>query len=170
MTVQCQLCILPSSVPASYASGFTGPWRCPQCTARHSIVVSMGYVMSLTLMDEIGVPPGAFPRAVQTSLREMAHSFNAGAIRASVVMLRRALEAACVEKGGAGKTLAQRIADLGKRLALLDDIEVAQATATRLFGNYGAHPSDDGLDDLTAKDVRRAIELGVHLLQQLYLV
>jgi hypothetical protein len=98
----------------------------------------------------------------------MARAFNAGAPGASAVMLRRALEAACIDKGASGRTLADKIADLGKRSDVLDDYERHQATGIRLFGNYGAHVDEDGIDEVTTKDARRAIEFGVHLLEALY--
>jgi Domain of unknown function (DUF4145) len=168
INLQCLLCLATNTLPPSYGASYRGPWRCYRCEALHRVEVTMSYVNKLEALDEMHVVSGNFPTTVSDSLREMVASYNAGAYRASAVMLRRSLEAACIEKGATGNNLANKIIDLGTRLGVLDAVEKAQATATRLFGNYGAHVGDDGLDDVTKKDAKRAIELGLELLKKLY--
>lgn len=155
-------------LPGSYAAAYEGNWRCSHCTALHVIKVTMGSVDSVAVLDEMGVPLGRFPPPVSACLREMVAAFNAGAIMAAAVMLRRGLECACIENGAIGRTLADKVIDLRSKGLLIADTEQAMARATRLFGNYGAHPGDDGLGELSRKEVARAIDLGVHLLERLY--
>jgi len=166
VTVQCQFCLSQPSVPSSYHGSYEGPWRCPTCGARHVIRTIMSGVVSVRAVDKLGMPEGDFPEGVSTSLTEMVRAFNADAPRAAAVMLRRALECACVDKGATGRDLRTKIAALGGKL--LDEYELAQANGIRLLGNYGAHPDNDGLDELTEKDAKRAIDFGTHLLCRLY--
>jgi len=168
VAAQCQRCLHEFSLPESIGADYDGPWRCPQCTAQHRIKAFGGELATLALVDELGLPVGDFPAVMAASLREVVQCYNAGALRGSAVMLRRVLEVACADKGAKGKTLAQQIVDLGERMQALDEVQRAMANAIRLFGNYGAHPSDDGLDEVSQKDVRRAIELGFELLGRLY--
>jgi hypothetical protein len=83
-------------------------------------------------------------------------------------MIGRALERSCNEKAAKGKTLCQKIEDLHKRVGLFDPAHLALATAARHFGNYGAHPSDDLLEDLSDDEARRALDLGIHLINEMY--
>ena len=83
-------------------------------------------------------------------------------------MIRRALERACNEKGASGDQLWKKIRDLHDRLGIFDSAHYALATATRHFGNFGAHPNDDLLEDLSDDDARRALDLGIHLISKIY--
>jgi hypothetical protein len=129
--------------------------------------VSYGLVEWVRIEDRF--TPGAVlcSQAVGRDLAEATTAFNAYAPRAAVVMLRRALERACNEKGAKGLKLHEMIADLHKRLGLFDTAHVALATATRHFGNYGAHPNDDLLDDLSDDEARRALDLGIALITKM---
>jgi hypothetical protein len=60
------------------------------------------------------------------------------------------------------------IKDLHQRIGLFDAAHVSVATGTRLFGNFGAHPNDDLLEDLTDDEARRALDLGTYLISKMY--
>ncbi len=112
----------------------------------------------------------ACPDGVASDVHEAIAAYNAYA-RAAVVMIRRALDRACREKGARGDKLWEQIRDLHQRVGFFDSARVALATATRLFGNFGAHPSDDlldDLDDLTDEEAPRALDLGLHLINKMY--
>jgi hypothetical protein len=79
-------------------------------------------------------------------------------------MARRALEIACREHGAVRGSLVTKIQDLGTR-GVLDPVHVAAATAVRLFGNYGAHPDDDLLNDVDDRSAEQALQLVVKLLE-----
>ncbi len=82
-------------------------------------------------------------------------------------MIRRALERTCEEKGARGDNLWAKIKDLQLRMGLFDNAHVDLANATRHFGNVGAHPQSDLLDDLTDEEARRALDLGLHLINKM---
>jgi hypothetical protein len=121
---------------------------------------SVGFVQRIHLDDRFA--PGAVvcSENVGSDVQEAVAAFNAYAPRAAVVMIRRALERACIEKDGRGARLWEKIKDLHDRVGLFDRAHVALATATRHFGNFGAHPNDDLLEDLSDDEARRALVLG----------
>src|SRR5262245_30763823 len=140
--LQCQACTKTSTAPEGWGT-YIGPWRCPFCKATHTIRSSVGTMDTIRLLDRFA--PGVFncSPAVTADLTEAISAYNAYAPRASVVMIRRALESACIEKGAKGRNLAEKIKDLHERLKVFDTAHVSLATATRHFGNFGAHPNDD---------------------------
>lgn len=166
--IQCQGCAEFFRVPAGWLT-YRGPWRCPECGARHRVMTSSkGNVTGITLTEKYVVAPFTCPAPVKRDLAEAVLAFQVGALRATVVMLRRALEQACVLKGAAGSSLAAKIRDLHRAQALLDAHTVAAAESLRLLGNYGAHPESDLLDDLGAPEVKRALDLAVDLLREMF--
>jgi hypothetical protein len=105
--------------------------------------------------------------AIASDIREAIAAFNVYAPKAAVVMIRRALEGACSEKGARGKKLSEKIKDLHERAGYFDDAHVAIATGTRLFGNLSAHPGHDLLEDISDDEARRALDLGLYLIKKM---
>ena len=166
--VQCQSCRRREELPHSWYT-YKGPWRCSSCGATHEVHTNFGSLSSMKLTDRFPPRPFSGPKTIGIDIREALTAFNAFAPRASAVMIRRALERACDDKGAQGHDLAAKIQYLHKTKGLFDRQHVALATATRLFGNMGAHPPDDPLEDLDDDTARRALDLGLYLLEQMYL-
>ncbi len=167
IVLQCQACGRVIDAPSSWNS-YKGPWRCDTCHARHSVVCSMGHLETLGLRDAFAPGVVACSCRVRSDVREAVAAYNAQAPRAAVVMLRRALQRACCEKGARGNKLWEQIRDLEQRTRVFDSAHASLATATRLFGNFGAHPNDDLLDDLAEDEARRALDLGLYLINKMY--
>jgi hypothetical protein len=165
---QCQACSRITQAPTTW-DHYTGPWRCEFCQARHIVTCSYGSLTGLRLEDRFTAGEIAFLDGVAADVREALAAYNAYAPRAAVVMIRRALERACREKGGRGNKLWLMIKDLHERAGLFDEVHISLATATRQFGNFGAHPNDDLLEDLTDDEARRALDLGIYLLKKMLL-
>ena len=167
--VQCQACTQFSKLPDSFGM-YEGPWTCPNCKATHRIKTMMHCLSANSLEDRftIGQVKCLIEKEVVGDIREAVAAFNAFAPRAAVVMLRRALQRACIGKGAKGSNLCDQIEDLHYRLKIFDNAHVALATATRLFGNFGAHPNDDLLDDLSDEEARRALDLGIYLINKMW--
>ncbi|ARM76140.1 hypothetical protein B6F84_08990 [Acidianus manzaensis] len=116
---------------------------------------------------------GNIPSDIADNYLEAVRCFNANAYRASVVMARRTLELALFRKGlmkekksiwdfiqgEKEKSSEQRVLS-GKVLDLLN--------AIRVFGNYGAHVSDDMLNDITEEDARLTIEILKKAISELF--
>jgi len=160
MKVQCQACMRESDV--SGVSGEEIPWRCPTCHARHTLSASFNLLSGLRLLDRYTLPPDLkCSLEVLRDLKEAARCYNAYAPRAAAVMVRLALERTCIELGAAGNTLHAKIEDLADR-GIFDKVLVQGATAMRLFGNAGAHPKDDLLDEkgeLVEYSLKMAVDL-----------
>lgn len=164
--VQCQACTQFSKLPDSLGV-YEGPWMCPNCNARHRIKTMMHCLIANSLEDRFPVGQLKCSDEVASDIREAVAAYNAFAPRAAVVMVRRALQRACINKGAKGSKLCEQIEDLHNRLKIFDTAHVALATATRLFGNFGAHPNDDLLDDLSDEEGRRALDLGIYLINKM---
>lgn len=167
LIVQCQACAASSELPQAWYY-YKGPWRCERCHARHAIECNLGSLHTMRLEDRFAPGPVACSETVLPDVREAIAAYNAFAPRAAVVMVRRALERACREKGAVGNKLWEKIRDLHQRLGLFDAAHVALATATRHFGNFGAHPNDDELEDLTDEEARRALDIGLYLINKIF--
>src|SRR5438094_5186104 len=138
LVLQCQACSKTTDAPSTW-NYYKGPWRCPFCQAQHIINCSLGHLDTMQLDDRFAPGHVACSDSVASDVREAIASFNAYAPRAAVVMIRRALERACDETGAREGKLWEKIKDLHKRVGCFDDAHVALATATRHFGNVGAH-------------------------------
>lgn len=167
ITLQCQACARFTQAPSDWGA-YEGPWRCEHCSAKHTIKCMMNCLLSIHLDDRFAPALIVSSEAVTSDVREAIAAYNAYAPRAAVVMIRRALERACEEKSARGDKLWQKIKDLRERKGIFDEAHVALATATRHFGNFGAHRNDDLLNDLTDDEARRALDLGVYLINKMY--
>lgn len=92
------------------------------------------------------------PQDIREDFEEANKCLNSGAYKASVAMLRRSLQNSCLQQeANPADNLVDQLKDLhgaGKIAKPLFDL----ATEIRFFGNYGAHPRDDKLDDVTQED------------------
>jgi|GEM_PF-2419160 len=112
--------------------------------------------------------PGSVPKNVLDDYVEATSTFNINAFRASSVMARRALQQALEDKGATkGFNLAGQIDEL-KGKGLLSDTTANLAHGVRQFGNFGAHPNDDLLTQVTSDDARIALDVTKKILKELY--
>lgn len=114
----------------------------------------------------------AFPEVPPSIARDAdeAHQcYSIGALRASVTMARRAIQALAIDQG------ADRNAKLHKQIDQLREAgHITQsmcdvAHEVRLSGNEGAHPDDDpNLDELDEQEAADALALMDELLRHVY--
>ena len=71
------------------------------------------------------------------------------------------------DKGAKGSTLAEQINDMLKQGRITKSLHDA-AHEVRYFGNFGAHPRDDGLDNISQEEAEEVIEIVSQLLTDLY--
>lgn len=129
------------------------------------------------------------PEAVVADYAEAVDCLQIGAHKAAAAMARRAVQGMCIDLLGklseealarAGSTKEQAEKMTGG--ILYDQIELLWSAGeltnllykvahnVRVFGNYGAHPGDDLLEDLTEKDAKDAIRFLEHLLEHIFLL
>lgn len=112
--------------------------------------------------------PGSAPRDVLNDFVEAIASFNVNAFKGSVAMSRRALQQALEDKGASkGIALADQVSELERR-NLLDKAAANLAHGVRYFGNFGAHPQDDLLSQISSDEAKLALDVVEKILKELY--
>lgn len=111
--------------------------------------------------------PTTVPPDVAVDFAEGVRCFSVEAYRGCVVLLRRSMESAATEKGGRGGNLLTKLQSLvdGKVLSGADH---ALASGVRMFGNYGAHPSTDGLSSVSREDAELVLQVCRQLLKKMF--
>lgn len=183
-TLKCPYCKALSTFSCEFsARGFHGGthypvsvWRCHHCDrgvfitnepTPHSHVAEQLRVLSIFPSDEPSVD-SLVPEGIAADYIEAAKCFNIAAYKACVVMARRAIQKMCLNLGAdKGKKLYQQIDDLKTAGKLHPDLAEI-ATEVRYLGNDGAHPEDDGLDEVGQEDAKEVLEFALELLDDLY--
>jgi hypothetical protein len=111
--------------------------------------------------------PKTVPQEIAADYAEGVRCLNVEAFRASVVMFRRSLESAAVERGGTGRDLLSALQSLVER-RILSKANHALATGVRMFGNYGAHPSTDQLSSVSRDDAELVLQVTRQLLKKMF--
>jgi uncharacterized protein DUF4145 len=97
----------------------------------------------------------AIPERVREDLGEAARCWYGRAYRMVVAACRRAMQEMAQEKGATGAHLINQIDDLRTEGLITESLQKA-AHEIRYFGNFGAHPRDDGLDNIT-QEIAQAV-------------
>lgn len=146
-------------------------WRmaaCHNCGRPFISIHDADYKLLRVLPPQAAEVSKDVPEMVRADLEEAGLCVSMGAYKAGVTMYRRALEGAAVDKGADPK---KRLADQLKELqgkGILHQALVDAAREIRLLGNYGAHPSDDGLDKVQVDEAKVVGELTHQVLEDLY--
>jgi hypothetical protein len=111
--------------------------------------------------------PKTVPQEIAADYAEAVRCLNIEAFRASVVMFRRSLESAAIEKGGVGRDLLSALQSLVER-RILSKANHALATGVRMFGNYGAHPSTDQLSSVSRDDAELVLQVTRQLIKKMF--
>jgi len=112
--------------------------------------------------------PSSVPENVLDDYSEAVSTFNTNAYKASVAMARRALQQALEDKGATKESNLFKQIDELKSKGLLSEPALHLAQAVRAFGNYGAHPSDDLLAQITRDDAETALMATKKILNEIY--
>jgi hypothetical protein len=117
-------------------------------------------------------PPGAIftvksvPLSIESDANEAILCYKVGALKATIVMCRRAVEATCDEQQASGRNLKEQIDDLHTK-GLIDSRLKTWAHQIRFFGNSGAHP-DPAFGSATAADADLMIDFMTTFLEYIY--
>ncbi len=108
------------------------------------------------------------PEGIAEDFIEAARDYNIASYKSSAVMARRTIQKMSLNLGATkGKKLYQQIEELKKSGKLHFDL-ADMATEIRFLGNDGAHPDDDGLDDVGREDAKEILDFTSELLDDLY--
>jgi hypothetical protein len=118
--------------------------------------------------DSIRDLPKAMPEKVLLDILEASKCMDIEVSKAAVVMSRRALQGALLIKG-ADKTqpLYKQIDGLKDSGVISNDV-ASLAHGIRYLGNFGAHPDDDLLSDVSFDDAKLAYQVILKILKQLF--
>lgn len=187
LTYYCRKCRqrvrgIPITAPQFHINGIIDPgaWlicRCPTKLCELSFVI---YDQLNDLVESVYPYPTfnvgdyhqSIPQKVREDIAEAERCYYATAYRASVTMYRRAVQNIILDK----------IADPAiKKKHLVDQIDALftiglitkdlkdTAHEIRHFGNFGAHPSDDALDNTSSGDAEMIGQLTFDLIRTIYI-
>ncbi len=109
------------------------------------------------------------PESIAVDFSEALRCFWIKAYRATVTMCRRSLQASCLEKEAKGKQLIDQIDNLAKDGIITEPLRL-MAHEVRLTGNIGAHPDEDGLEDVDKEDAADIIEFAREYFDHVYVI
>jgi len=112
--------------------------------------------------DDPTIPP-----EVQRDYIEAVMCHNIGACRATAAMCRRTLQTSAVQKGASKKRLIDQIDELLAKNIISPQL-ADWAHEIRLWGNIGAHPDEDGLEDISADDAQEIMDFTTEYLEHVY--
>lgn len=114
----------------------------------------------------------SIPDKVREDLAEAERCFYADAYKGTVTMYRRAIQNIVLHKikdpAIKQKKLLEQIDELLKSGLITKDLQ-ATAHEIRHFGNFGAHPSDDALDNTSREDAEIIGQLAFDLVRTIYI-
>jgi hypothetical protein len=152
-----------------YGGKFKGKLTCPICRAVHEAQMESMNILSLELA---GFDPLALssttPEDVLADYYEAQRCSQVNAFKAVVTLCRRALQSAVDMKGADKKgDLKNKIDELTQKKLISPDI-ASLAHGIRFFGNYGAHPQDDELKQITELEAQTIFSLTGQILLRLF--
>ncbi len=151
-------------------------WWMGECQGCHKMVLvfqashrfsgQKGYTDSYTIYPTPLPSPTdeRIPEIIRSDLMEAKLCYSIEAYKACSTMARRALEAACLEKGATGTSLYEKINALYTKGVITEE-QKKWAHAVRLIGNDGAHLLDKLV---TVEDAQDVLTLAEEFLNILY--
>lgn len=152
--------------------GMVGIYVCPNTECRACVYVvsdpsnptQVSATFPPTLLE---FDPTNIPQDVQEALEEAIKCHANASYIAAAIMVRKTLEELCRDKSATGDNLKQRIASLGSRVVLpqelldgLDDL--------RLLGNDAAHIESTVFNGIGREEVEVGIEFASEVLKAVY--
>jgi hypothetical protein len=110
----------------------------------------------------------AIPNAIREDLAEARRCLSGGGYKGSVAMSRRAMQSIATQESAKGKTLKAQIDKLLRKGRITKSLHET-AHEIRFFGNFGAHPQKDGLDNISATDAATVLRLVDSFVIDLYI-
>lgn len=146
-----------------------GQRRCPDpaCHGHIFVVVRGGKLIETYPPVRIEFDAENVPDAVRGTMEEALACHAAGALTAATMMVRRALELVCTDRGAEGEDFRARLRDLGSKIVLPKDLMDAMGDFDLLSEEAGRIGSE-GLGSTTARELEVAIEFAKEILKAAY--
>jgi len=164
----CSKCAKEFYLPTQAYWNYSGDVTCANCGALQTVSLVNGELQGTPILkDFVLVNIFQAPIEINKDLYEAQICNAVLTNKACVVMCRRALEQVCNDKGAIGRSLYSKIKNLyDNGYISADDLNLFNEI--RFFGNYGAHPSNDLLGDVTEEDSSLVLELTLHMIRHIY--
>jgi hypothetical protein len=143
--------------------------RCPnpECYAPIAVLLRDNKLAEAYPRESVHFDATNLPQDIRRNLEEAITCHANGCYRAAAIMMRRVLEALCADKEATGDSLKGRLADLGKRIGIPNDL-LATADNLSLLGSDAAQIEAKTFDDVEKEEADIAIELAKELLKATY--
>lgn len=115
------------------------------------------------------IVPDEIPEKVSTDFKEALRCQLVNAHRATATMCRRALQSSCQDLGATGDRLVNQINDLAEQGHITSALQ-EMAHTVRLIGNVGAHPDEDGLEDVDPDDASDLVKFSHEFYNHVYVM
>ncbi len=143
-----------------------GQRRCPNpdCRGHVFFIAQKGKLVGLIPPERIDFDAIGIPERIVSVLEEAITCHANGCFTAAAIMVRKALEELCDDRGAKGDNLKLRIADLGARVVLPKELLDA-LDHIRLLGNDAAHLEAKVYKDIGKAELEAAIALAKEILK-----
>ncbi len=142
-------------------------WKALRCQnpACHKLVLAVGHhvqnkfeIATTYPARKYGLDPNLpVSQEIREDYSEAGTALNAGCFKSSMVMSRRALQRCLKEQGCTQRNLVDAI-DHAIKNAILRPALHQLAEEVRRYGNLGAHPDDDQLQNATRQNAQHVLE------------
>lgn len=147
-------------------------WGCQNCEG----VIVLRFEFDKGHWPEVDMYPAAIA-SVDESVNKSAsedyisgvNCMGIGETKAAVTMFRRSLQQVMINKGAKGNRLVDQIRSLGEKGILSGEI-VEWANEIRLWGNEGAHPAGEEIDNITVEQADEIKEFIDRLFEWVYIM
>jgi hypothetical protein len=176
LVTTCPRCKVQTQFTNRVTYGYYQLWGCSVCGQIVYYITNTGnaeLVTAASIQDRYPkIIPGldkAIPQKITKDMIEAYICFDNKCFKASLTMMRRALQNAVRDKGAKGKTLYDEINNLADKHIITPDLK-DWAHEIRELGKIGAHPDDDGLDEVTEKDAEDMLKFAEEFLKYTYVM
>ncbi|MDH5449058.1 MAG: DUF4145 domain-containing protein [Candidatus Bathyarchaeota archaeon] len=167
-TIVCPYCHVNSTIDLrTHADGFN-IYQCDNCSGL-MLLIEKGREVVDQYPKRIPMVDKSVPPEISRDYTEAIKCFNVGANRGCVVMCRRALQSSVIERGARKGRLVDQIDELYGNQIITKDIR-DWAHEIRLTGNIGAHPDDDGLEDIQPDNAEELLKFMEEYLNYVYIM
>jgi hypothetical protein len=116
----------------------------------------------------VATADSAIPEEIADDFKEAKRCFSVEAKKATVTMCRRSLQNTCISKGcNPKKDLVDQIDELEANRIINPSMKEVAHTI-RKIGNWGAHPQDDPLKDVTLDDAVELLKFTSEFLDEVF--
>ena len=143
--------------------------RCPnpECNAPVAVILRNNNFAEAYPRESVHFEAPNLPPDIRHNLQEAVTCNANGCYRAAAIMMRRVLEELCADKQATGDNLKVRLAELGKRIGIPNDL-LAAADKLSLLGDDAAQIEARAFDNVVKEEAEIAIELTKELLKATY--